>query len=64
MYVLNVHYAGSRAARESHSLGRGSEVLTLIAKLLERHGGCERIAVYAYTTLLFAVDCNGARLAP
>ncbi len=62
MYFVKVHYPGSRAVHESHSVERGSDVLALIPRLLETHGECEKIAVYADTTFLFAVDCKGDRL--
>lgn len=62
MYFLKVHYGGSRIPRATHSVARASDALSLISSLLEEHGECEKIAVYADTTFLFAVDCKGNRL--
>jgi hypothetical protein len=62
MYSVHVHYAGDPVPRERDSFQAGADVLAAIPRLLERHGQCERIAVYNGVTFLFAVDCKGNRL--
>ncbi len=41
-----------------------SEVLSVMGRLLEAHGDCERVDVYMGRTKLFSVDRDGQKLHP
>jgi hypothetical protein len=62
VYFIQVIYPDLRHPHEVHKVERAADALALIPQLLEAHSGCERIAVYAGTSFLFAVDCKGNRL--
>ena len=61
VYQLQVYLPGEKHPHVTATAKRGSEVLTLIPKLLEAHDGCERIVVLLGQMRLFSVDCAGNR---
>lgn len=63
MYYVRVFYSGARVSHEEHKIERGSDVLSRIPEILASHPASEHLAVYIDTNFLFAVDCNGNRLA-
>jgi len=59
MYALHVFHPGEDTPREVERLTRAADVLSRIPLLLVEHHGCEKVAVFFHTTLLFSVDCQG-----
>lgn len=58
MFTLQVFYEGSGLARETVTVSDLPSVASHVPALMIRHPAAARIAVSAYSTRLFQVDCR------